>query len=175
MASGKNSHSLQHNHNHSHTHDNTEERPKAAQRATQSYHDEEDEDSASGLSTGLREVVVRRRAHNENRLPLRKAEDALRETFAVANQKHSDALAYIDEKVKRAMTQGLFSIKFTFGEVEGLCASSHGEYVAFIQLLDILGYTAKYANTNTNDGERREKEIFLPQTIIFLDWLPRKK
>ncbi len=156
---------------------NTKPKPKP-QPKVRAYEDEEaDSDEENGPSAGLREVSKRTARHNVTEappgtIPLRTADVALKQTMQVAVTKNADALAYIDERVERARSQGLFTIEFTFGEVEGLGAASHREYVAFVQLLSILGYTAKYSN-----GEKPEpatKEIFQPSTRIFLEWIPKK-
>jgi hypothetical protein len=161
---------------------NPDEAPQGRGKLAQHHIESDDEEDldGDGSTAGLREVGVARKnkgehghAHNHDDVPLRNGKIALQQSFHVAISKHADALAYINKKVERASRGGLFSTKFTFGEVEGLGASSHAEYVAFVQLLDILGYTAKYSNGKGSDPE--SKEVFQPPTVIFLDWLPRKK
>jgi hypothetical protein len=155
------------------------ERSKAVQRAELRFNYEDEEDDEAPSSAGTREVGLSRRQRpatdeTEPALPLRKATTALHQSMHIAMSKHADALAYIDRKIERAKSQGFFSIKFTFGEVEGLGASSHAEYVAFVQMLAILGYTAKYTNEAT-EHQHAKDAVFLPQTVIHLDWLPQKK
>jgi|ERR1019366_612890 hypothetical protein len=164
-----------------------------------SHHSNDEEDDFDTTSAGLREVGVSKKkamqkalaqvkrpaSHGSNNdhldsdmsleqgnNPLRPAKVALKQALDMALDKHSSALGWIDQKVARATRSGQFSFKFTFGEVEGLNVASHSEYVAFIQLLDIHGYSAKYINSKTEDIH---KELFVPSTTIIIDFLPKKK
>lgn len=136
--------------------------------------DEEDLEYGNGSSAGLMEGLMRKRDNdnNANQLPLRKANNALHTSFVRAMEIHEGPLLYVDKKVENAIANGKFEIKFMLSDVEGLGSSSHADYVSFIQLLDILGYTAKYKNDNEDN---KEKDRFYPSTTIYLNWLPRKR
>jgi len=171
-----------HSHPNNHSHDTPSRQlakpvPKPKPKVL-AYEDEEgDSDEERGSSSGLREIATRKTVNSHQiegpmpHIPLRSADVALKQTLQIATSKNGDALAYIDDKVERAKSQGLFSTEFTFGEIEGLGAASHKEYVGFIQLLHIMGYNAKYVN---NDKKDNTKEIFQPSTVIYLEWIPKK-
>ena len=161
------------------------------------HHNDEEDDEIGNVTAGLREAAISKKKATQKAIahvkkpashasiqgedvdstlsrpdmPLRHARVALKHALDVALEKNSTALTWIDQKVRRAQSQGYFSFRFTFGEVEGLNAASNAEYIAFIQLLDLHGYNAQYVNK----GEETHKEVFVPSTTILLNFLPKKK